>query len=78
MLMNNLFGTSVFFCENFKILSTSLWWNLTWWCVGDLNCNGIVGKLNYKNGVNYFLVYVIFVNRVSSEVMFMEKKSESV
>lgn len=47
------------------------------WYVDDLNCNGIVGKLSYKNGVNYFLVYVIFVNCASSEVMFMEKKSQS-
>ena len=29
--------------------------------IDDLNCNGIIGKLGYKNGVNYFLVYFIFV-----------------
>lgn len=60
-LMDINLGLLYSFVKNLNFPSVSLYWSFTWWYIDNLNCNGIIGKLSSKNGVNYFLVYVVFV-----------------
>lgn len=60
-LMDSNLGLLYSFVKNLNFPSVSLYWSFTWWYIDNLNCNGIIGKLSFKNGINYFLVYVVFV-----------------